>query len=158
MFSLASGIYQSYFVPQQLSILLIGEEGTGKTTLLERIKVTQTSRRPSPTTATTARAILSCPAPKKYVPSLDQDEEVIEKEGSSRSLEEIPLNTPDENNHQEEEEQIEYNVKPGARMLPLDKIRPTSTYRLREYLLSCSYPVLDFSLFLSFTCTLLLLL
>jgi ATPase subunit of ABC transporter with duplicated ATPase domains len=136
MFSLASGIYQSYFVPQQLSILLIGEEGTGKTTLLERIKVTQTSRRPLPTTATTARAILSCPVPKKYAPSLDQDEEVIEKEGSSRSLEEIPLNTPDENNHHEEEE-IEYNVKPGARMLPLDKIRPTSTYGLRECILSC---------------------
>ena len=77
MFSLASGIYQSYFVPQQLNILLIGEEGTGKTTLLERIKATQTSRR---VPSTKARAILACPAPKKYSPSLHQEEDVVEEE------------------------------------------------------------------------------
>jgi hypothetical protein len=40
MFSLATGIYQSYFAPPKLSILLIGIEGSGKTALLERIKVT----------------------------------------------------------------------------------------------------------------------
>ncbi|KAL9187844.1 hypothetical protein ACHAXT_006222 [Thalassiosira profunda] len=40
MFSLASGIYQSYFAPPKLSILIIGIDGAGKTSLLERIKVT----------------------------------------------------------------------------------------------------------------------
>lgn len=40
MFSLASGIYQSYFAPPKLSILIIGLDGSGKTSLLERIKVT----------------------------------------------------------------------------------------------------------------------
>lgn len=40
MFSLASGIYQSYFAPHKLSILIIGLDGSGKTALLERIKVT----------------------------------------------------------------------------------------------------------------------
>lgn len=40
MFSLASGIYQSYFAPPKLSILIIGLDGSGKTALLERIKVT----------------------------------------------------------------------------------------------------------------------
>mmetsp|Transcript_25833 Transcript_25833/g.53568 ORF Transcript_25833/g.53568 Transcript_25833/m.53568 type:complete len:576 (-) Transcript_25833:79-1806(-) len=41
MFSLASGIYQSYFAPPKLSILIVGLDSSGKTSLLERIKVTQ---------------------------------------------------------------------------------------------------------------------
>ena len=45
MFSLASGIYQSYFAPPKLSILIIGIDGSGKTSLLERVKVTNISNR-----------------------------------------------------------------------------------------------------------------
>jgi hypothetical protein len=41
MFSLASGIYQSYFAPPKLSIVILGLDGSGKTALLERIKVTE---------------------------------------------------------------------------------------------------------------------
>lgn len=40
MFGLASGVYQSYFAPPKLSILIVGLDGSGKTALLERIKVT----------------------------------------------------------------------------------------------------------------------
>jgi hypothetical protein len=40
MYSLVTGIYQSYFAPPKLSILMIGIDGSGKTALLERIKVT----------------------------------------------------------------------------------------------------------------------
>jgi GTPase SAR1 family protein len=40
MFGLASGVYQNYFAPPKLSILIIGLDGSGKTALLERIKVT----------------------------------------------------------------------------------------------------------------------
>lgn len=40
MFGLASGLYQNYFVPPEVSILLIGLDDAGKTTLLERVKVT----------------------------------------------------------------------------------------------------------------------
>jgi len=133
MFSLASGVYQSYFVPQQLSILLIGEESTGKTTLLERIKVTQTSRK---TTTARFKTVISCPAPKKYSPaSMIQEEDIARiparqetsnNDGSSRSLEEIPLTSSSRSVAKEESFQ-EYNVKTGARMLPLNKIRPTST-------------------------------
>jgi GTPase SAR1 family protein len=43
MFSLATGLYQSYFAPPKLSILVIGLDGSGKTALLERIKVTNFS-------------------------------------------------------------------------------------------------------------------
>ena len=35
MFGLASGIYQSYFAPPKLSILIIGLDGSGKTSLLD---------------------------------------------------------------------------------------------------------------------------
>ncbi|KAL7530451.1 hypothetical protein ACHAXR_003507 [Thalassiosira sp. AJA248-18] len=45
MFSLASGIYQSYFAPPKLSILIIGLDGSGKTSLVERVKVTDISTR-----------------------------------------------------------------------------------------------------------------
>jgi GTPase SAR1 family protein len=41
MFSLVSGVYQSYWSPQQINLLIIGAVGSGKTSLLERIKVTE---------------------------------------------------------------------------------------------------------------------
>ena len=47
MFSLVSGIYDSYLAPTQLNLLVIGAPGAGKTTLLERLKVTQFPKRPS---------------------------------------------------------------------------------------------------------------
>ena len=40
MFSLASGLYTQYFSPQQINLLVVGVQGAGKTTCLERIKVT----------------------------------------------------------------------------------------------------------------------
>lgn len=40
MYELASGMYQSYFAPPKLNILIVGIDGAGKTALLERIKVT----------------------------------------------------------------------------------------------------------------------
>jgi len=46
MFSLASGIYESYFAAPKLNVLVIGMEASGKTTLLERIKVTQFANKP----------------------------------------------------------------------------------------------------------------
>jgi GTPase SAR1 family protein len=45
MYSLASGVYQSYFAPPKLSILILGLDGSGKTALLERVKVTDISTR-----------------------------------------------------------------------------------------------------------------
>ena len=43
MFGLATGLYKTYFSPATLSILIIGPDCAGKTTLLERLKVTQFS-------------------------------------------------------------------------------------------------------------------
>ena len=40
MFGLVNGIYQSYFSTPQLNILVVGAQSSGKTTLMERIKVT----------------------------------------------------------------------------------------------------------------------
>jgi len=40
MFGLVNGVYQNYFAPPKLSILIVGLDGSGKTALLERIKVT----------------------------------------------------------------------------------------------------------------------
>ena len=63
MFSLATGIYQSYFAPPKLSILIIGLDDSGKTSLLERIKVTDIHARLGVTPSTAADAqSLSLPA------------------------------------------------------------------------------------------------
>ena len=45
MFSLVSGIYQAYLAPTQINVLVVGASGVGKTSMLERIKVTQFSTR-----------------------------------------------------------------------------------------------------------------
>ncbi|EEC42545.1 predicted protein, partial [Phaeodactylum tricornutum CCAP 1055/1] len=38
MFSLLTGVYNSYLASPQLNIVLVGASGTGKTTTLERLK------------------------------------------------------------------------------------------------------------------------
>jgi hypothetical protein len=40
MFGLASGLYHTYLIPPEVSILIIGCDDSGKSTLLERVKVT----------------------------------------------------------------------------------------------------------------------
>ena len=46
MFSLFNGIYDSYLAPTQLNLLVVGAPESGKTTLLERLKVTDIPSRP----------------------------------------------------------------------------------------------------------------
>ena len=41
MFSLFNGIYDSYLAPSQLNVLIVGGPMTGKSALLERLKVTE---------------------------------------------------------------------------------------------------------------------
>jgi GTPase SAR1 family protein len=44
MFSLISGIYEEYFSPPQINLLIIGAQGAGKTALMERLKVIDFSK------------------------------------------------------------------------------------------------------------------
>jgi len=46
MFSLFNGIYDSYLAPSQLNLLVVGAPESGKTSLLERLKVTEIPTRP----------------------------------------------------------------------------------------------------------------
>mmetsp|Transcript_17178 Transcript_17178/g.47290 ORF Transcript_17178/g.47290 Transcript_17178/m.47290 type:complete len:515 (+) Transcript_17178:283-1827(+) len=46
MFSLLNGVYDSYLAPTQLNLLIVGAPESGKTTLLERLKVTEIPTRP----------------------------------------------------------------------------------------------------------------
>mmetsp|Transcript_8020 Transcript_8020/g.12391 ORF Transcript_8020/g.12391 Transcript_8020/m.12391 type:complete len:129 (-) Transcript_8020:672-1058(-) len=99
MFSLASGIYQTYLTPTKLSLMVIGLEGTGKTTLLERFKVTNftTSTNKSRNSGFTSK----CFGPRP----VDQDEDEIEN-----------LNS---------QPQEDYDLKPGAKMMPANRIQRT---------------------------------
>mmetsp|Transcript_35320 Transcript_35320/g.85481 ORF Transcript_35320/g.85481 Transcript_35320/m.85481 type:complete len:502 (-) Transcript_35320:54-1559(-) len=47
MFSLLNGIYDSYFSPVQLNVLVVGGHGSGKTAFLERLRVTDIPTRSS---------------------------------------------------------------------------------------------------------------
>ena len=60
MFSLVAGLYQSYFTPKSLSLLIIGCDGVGKTAFLERCKITKFTKRRFPPSAVAA----SCRAGK----------------------------------------------------------------------------------------------
>jgi GTPase SAR1 family protein len=52
MFSLVNGVYESYWANPHLNVLVVGAQGVGKTTFLERVKVTQVRKRPPPSQLT----------------------------------------------------------------------------------------------------------
>ena len=124
----------------------------GKTTLLERLKVTEFSTKPQKNNVGSTRR-LTCPAPKRYSQTeVDDNEEemamnvvgtsqlsskpngsshVVTQQSSIESLEDVSLETPKQVQDLEpeiEEKFEEFNVKKGSSMLPMVKIRPTSTY------------------------------
>lgn len=154
MFSLASGVYQSYFAAPQLNVLVIGCESVGKTALLERLKVTEFSKK-SPRTGAGG---LSCPAPNRYVQARLPDEDIdmgtnehciqgnsLQQNGSSQllahrsssleSMEDVSLLPTTSQPHELEQEGgtcEEFNVKPGHSMFPMLKIMPTSGTNLAK--------------------------
>ena len=225
MFSLVSGVYDNYFAPTQLNVLVVGASGTGKTALLERMKVTefpkkaklpkeqpeelhvpesflpvplrveqtpmqrqlsqqsiqkkmlQKKKQRAANNKSKKRGLLACPAPSRYSKANDSssDEEDKEEEddhddddddddvnevppqpnGIGRnssmdiSLQDVPIGDSERDvvngkdqqcetihekrpeaevvKDEEEEEDQEYDLKSKSRMLPLHKIRPTST-------------------------------
>lgn len=55
MFSLVSGVYDAYFSPTKLNLLVVGANGVGKTALLERLKVTQFTKHQKPAPSSTTK-------------------------------------------------------------------------------------------------------
>eukprot|EP00521_Asterionellopsis_glacialis_P011776 CAMPEP_0195290670 /NCGR_PEP_ID=MMETSP0707-20130614/6444_1 /TAXON_ID=33640 /ORGANISM="Asterionellopsis glacialis, Strain CCMP134" /LENGTH=334 /DNA_ID=CAMNT_0040350827 /DNA_START=72 /DNA_END=1073 /DNA_ORIENTATION=+ len=175
MFGLVAGLYDNYMAPAQLNILLVGQERVGKTTLLERVKVTEFSKTPTTAASKTAtpsnRRRFLCPAPGRYASAKDNDndenDDEIEEQQQQQlhtslltedsltpsseqpnetnrqsSMEDIPIDDDDDDNgdncnssivesdfddddDDDESNRKEYDLKPGARMLPKAKIRPT---------------------------------
>ena len=54
MFSLVSGLYESYLAPVTLNVLIVGPPGAGKTAVLERLKGTQLPKRANSSSASRA--------------------------------------------------------------------------------------------------------
>lgn len=190
MFSLVNGVYQSYFASPQLNLLMVGGQGAGKTTFLERCKVTQFSTRQRPIAAATVPATVPagvfsdeeapsttvevvetplarplvvkaaapppgtsrkrswlCPAPPKYANAVDDEEEEEDQQMTMDNLPEPPGPLESRRISQASMESIdllgevpqirpsrpvrptspllEHDLKPKAKMLPLDRIRPT---------------------------------
>lgn len=222
MFSLFSGVYDTYLAAPHLNVLVVGASGSGKTALLERLKVTEFAKKPKlpkeqpeeldvpesflpmalrvPQTALEKqlstqslhkkirkkkkkaaankprRGLLACPAPSKYnkedsssdEEDNDDDDDVNEKEvpvpqangdmgrtsSMDLSLRDVPLgdsesfvnhseNIPEkeespeaQDDDAEDDDNQEYDLKSKSRMLPLHKIRPTSTFLFVALILS----------------------
>ncbi len=64
MFSLFNGIYDSYLAPTQLNLLVVGAPESGKTTLLERLKVTEIPKKGSSSTRTVQQRIAADDPPE----------------------------------------------------------------------------------------------
>jgi hypothetical protein len=75
MFSLFNGIYEAYLAPTQLNLLVVGPSGVGKTSLLERLKVTEIPKRPNSRPPTMSLS--------PFTPSL---REAFQQGGSASSL------------------------------------------------------------------------
>ena len=63
MFSLVSGLYDTYLSPKELRVVLVGANGVGKTALLERLKVTDFSSIQSKASASTTMTTTELPLP-----------------------------------------------------------------------------------------------
>ena len=70
MFSLFNGIYDSYLAPSQLNLLIVGPTESGKTTLLERIKVTEIPKKGSSNTRTVQQRIAADDPPESLKKAL----------------------------------------------------------------------------------------
>lgn len=140
MFSLLTGVYKNYLAAPELNVLIVGDVGVGKTTLLERLKVTQIHYSKSSSSSNRSRG-LWCPAPKKYH-STNNDSDNEEDDESSRPIvrpkrpsltqpeRRISLNTTEvvaktTTTTTAMEEETNYDQKDGSKMLPARLIRPT---------------------------------
>lgn len=164
MFSLISGLYNSYNKETNISILLVGCDGAGKTSLLERCKVTDLKhqnngsiRRSHKTSSqsnnnsnyeSTSSKYVSidderhnyCPSPASYRHSAvfdkeDEDLEISEKSKPQSSTDQYSGNgtvnpaeeTLNDQLGQKEgnENEVDVDIVRGAKMFPLDMIKPT---------------------------------
>jgi GTPase SAR1 family protein len=89
MFSLVSGIYESYWASPQINLLVVGAQGVGKTTLLERIKVTQFHKKPAaPTSQPPPLSTSSSQGIKQQEPQYDGIDDLLVQAFLSGKLEE----------------------------------------------------------------------
>ncbi len=99
MFSLLTGVYDSYLAPTQLNLLVVGAPRVGKTTLLERLKVTQTPNR-SRNTAQTPVEILTPALQEAFLQggaegtSMETNSEITGSDSDSTSIKALPVITP----------------------------------------------------------------
>lgn len=76
MFSLLTGVYESYLTPPQLNLLVVGAQGVGKTTFLERVKVTQFDKSTKATVAVHP-AVLPNVFVEEDVTEMSQQDDVV---------------------------------------------------------------------------------
>jgi hypothetical protein len=120
MFSLLNGVYDSYLAPTELNILVVGPPSVGKTTLLERMKVTRIPNRPTPADIT-------------YVPLTAALHEAFVKGGAETPQEGSTTAQP--------EEQISLSpAKSLVKTTPLPTPAPVVVHKRRFKLSICPAP------------------
>lgn len=142
MFQLASGFYQNYWSPDEISFLIVGLDHAGKTTLLERIKVTDFT---SPPKIATGKRIVLDPLVAQNTNNIIKDM-VQKRQGDKEEEEEQePQSPPEEETNRELETNAEHDKdtppKSNVHRPPFRGSRSASTNSpRRRRLFSCPAP------------------
>ena len=116
MFSLFNGIYDSYLAPTQLNLLVVGSPESGKTALLERLKVTEIPKKGSSGTRTVQQRIAADDLPETLKKAL-----LRTGAGRSRSLSRTSLASIASSRSAKSVQQPTPVVKPKPEAAPVDR-------------------------------------
>jgi len=132
MFTLAAGLYDAYLVSREVSVLLIGCNNAGKTSLLERLKVTDFTashqREDSNNAEDTMLVVNTC---SNEQPNHFDRYHLLDSHGHFRNNNDINLarktrpHSLGRSSEIQANDEFQYNLMPGKRMLPSHLIRPT---------------------------------
>lgn len=137
MFSLFNGIYDSYLAPTQLNLLVVGAPESGKTTLLERLKVTEIPKKGSSSTRTVQQRIAADEPPETLKKAL-----LRTGAGRSRSLSRTSLASIASSRSAKSVQQPTPVPKPTPKPAPVDRTEGNAVVvtRKNRFALFCPAP------------------
>jgi GTPase SAR1 family protein len=145
MMSLISGVYDTYWESREVSFLLIGCSNAGKTSLLERLKVTawdNYSRISEESLLQVNSDMNKSSSARTSVQLLDPHgrfhQDILLQQSHSQScnssvIRRTPIDPTRLSNNRNDANDVQYDLKHGKRMLPPHLIRPTIGMNLAKF-------------------------